>query len=236
MNTPSLKAALLGRPARLATVGLMAVLLGACSSLLPKPTPAPSFYALNAGPAPARPAASAAGAASPRAPTLVVEAPQAAAGYDSARIVYTRQPHQLEAFAHSEWVDTPARMLWPMLVDTLSAGGAFRGVVGTLSAASTELRLSTEIVRLQQEFGAQGSSVRFTLRASLVDGVTRQLLATRDFEAVAEAATADAQGGVLAADRAVRTVLQALARFCADTSAAWLGAAAHRQPASSPLR
>ena len=47
------------------------------------------------------------------------QAPHAAAGYDSQHIIYVRQPHKLEYFAHNEWVDPPARMLAPLIVAAL---------------------------------------------------------------------------------------------------------------------
>lgn len=187
--------------------------LGACGSLLPKPAPPPSFYALNT----AVMAATAAPAAS--APTLVVNPPQAAAGYDSARIIYVRQPHQLQYFAQSEWVDTPARMLAPLLVTALQMSGAFKAVVSSPSAAAGELRLDTEIVRLQQEFDAAGgSAVRFSVRATVVDNQTRKVRGTREFEARV-AGGADAYAGVVAANTAVQQVLAQLAAFCAEAAA-----------------
>ena len=67
--------------------------------------------------------------------------------------------------------------------------GAFSAVVMTPTAATGELRLETEIVRLQHEFAARPSRVRFTLRAYLVDDKTRRVLAWREFDAAAPAAS-----------------------------------------------
>lgn len=193
---------------------VLLTILSACGSLLPKPAPAPSFYALTGGAEGVSPAAAA------NSPTLVVNPPQAAAGYDSARIIYVRQPHQLQYFAQSEWVDTPARMLAPLLVTALTGSGAFKAVVMSPSAAAGELRLDIEIVRLQQTFdGVGGSSVHLTLRATLVDNLTRKVRGTREFDAQV-AAGSDAYGGVVAANRAVQTVLSQVAGFCAATATA----------------
>ena len=183
--------------------------LSACSSLLPKPAPPPSFYALDAG------VSVPAVATAASAPTLTVNPPLAAAGYDSARIIYVRKPHQLQYFAQSEWVDTPARMLAPLLVTALQRSGAFKAVVTSPSAAAAELRLDTEIVRLQQDFdGAGGSAVQFTLRATVVDNVTRKVRGTREFDARVTAGS-DAYSGVLAANDAVQNLLAQLTSFCA---------------------
>ena len=80
------------------------------------------------------------------------------------------------------------------------------------------MRLDTEILSLQHEFLAAPSRVRFTLRAYLVETATRRVIATRDFEAIAPAPTADPHGGVIAASRAVQTVLDSLAAFCAEAA------------------
>jgi cholesterol transport system auxiliary component len=195
-------------------------MLSACGGLLPKPTPQPAFYALESRPPPASaatrlamPAATPAAAA-----TLVVNPPHAAPGFDSQRIIYVREPHKLEYFAHHEWVDTPARMLAPLIVTAVEGSGAFHAVVLTPSAAAGDLRLDTEIVRLQHNFEGVPSRVRFSLRAYVVDNATRKVLATREFDETVAAASDDPYGGVVAANRAVQAVLERLARFCADAA------------------
>jgi cholesterol transport system auxiliary component len=62
----------------------------------------------------------------------------------------------------------------------------------------------------------QPSRVRFTLRATLVENKTRRVLAGREFEAVAPASSDDPYGGVVAANQAVRTVLENLAQFLTE--------------------
>ncbi len=204
--------------------GAVLALGSGCSSLLPKPPPQPAFYSLGgarAGPLAARPTAPAMSTVSPQAPTLIVNPPRAASGFDSQRMIYQRQAYQVEYFAHSEWVDTPARMLAPLLVAAVEGAGAFRAVVPTPSAAAGDMRLETEIVRLQQMFDGPPSRVRFTLRAYLVDNATRQVMARREFDETVAAASDDPAGGVDAANRAVQVVLDRLAIFCTDAAATW---------------
>jgi cholesterol transport system auxiliary component len=164
---------------------------------------------LDAGPA-ETPREAAAGA-----PALVVAVPRAAPGYDSTRIVYVRHAQELETFAFHEWVDTPARMLAPLLVRALQGSGAFRAVLQAPSAASGALQLETEVIRLQQDFGTRPSHVRRTLRAVLLDSATRQVIAWREFDENVEAAGDDPVAGVVAAQQATRRALAALAAFCA---------------------
>lgn len=198
--------------------GLCLLALAACGTLRPAATPHAAFYALEG----AQGAASAAAARQPAAaaPTLIVNPPHAAAGFDSSRIIYVREAHKLEYFAHSEWVDPPARMLAPLLVAAIESSGAFRAVVLTPSAATGDLRLDTEIIRLQQEFSTRPSRVRFTLRAYLIEDKTRRVLAWREFDSAVAAASDDPYGGVLAANQAVQAVLKDLAAFCAAATRA----------------
>ena len=155
------------------------------------------------------------------APTLVVSPPYAAAGFDSPRMMYVRQAHKLEYFAHNEWTDTPARMLAPLIAAAAARSGAFRAVVTAPSTAAADLRLDTEVGGLQQEFLGNPSRVRFTLRANIVDSATRRVIASREFEAVAPAPSENPYGGVVAANEAVRAVLAELGAFCAAAASDW---------------
>ena len=200
---------------RLVAAALSLTLVCGCGAIQPVLSPHPNFYSLadarnTTTPAPPRAAVTA--------PTLIVSPPHAAAGFDSQRIMYVRQADQLEYFAHNEWIDTPARMLAPLIVAAVESSGAFRAVVQTPSPAAGEMRLDTEILRLQHEFLSAPSRVRFTLRAYLVESVTRRVIASREFDAAVPAASGEPYGGVVAANRAVQTVLENLSAFCAETA------------------
>jgi cholesterol transport system auxiliary component len=189
-------------------------LLTACGSLLPSPPPTPTFYALSntALTTPQDPTVKAVG------PTLLVNVMRAAPGFDSAHIVYTRSPQQLEHFARSEWADTPARMLEPWLVQVLSSELTRSATVGAVllapSSAASEFALDSELIRLQQDFSVQPSRVRLTLRVALIQTTTRRVLAVREFDAAEPTATDDPRGGVHAAQVVSGRVLQEVADFC----------------------
>jgi len=221
------------RLSRLCAVGLLVLVTGGCGALRATATPHPSFYSLDSARGEVRAPTRAPGSVSVATPTLVVNPPHAAAGFDSKRIIYTREAHRLHYFAHSEWVDTPARMLAPLIVTAVEARGTFRAVVLTPSAAAGDVRLDTEIVRLQQDFTGPPSRVRFTLRAYLVDNTTRRVLAWREFDETIEASSEDAYGGVIAANRAVQIVLDQLGGFCAEATARWKSATAGSEPSGA---
>jgi cholesterol transport system auxiliary component len=206
---------------RICPAALLLTLAGGCAALRPAATPQPSLYSLDS----AVVAVSTATRAPTRLPsptaTLMVSPPGAAPGFDSRRIIYVRESHKIEYFSRSEWIDTPARMVAPLIVAAVEKSEAFLAVLPAPSAAAADLRLDTEIVRLQQEFDTPPSRVRFTLRAHIVDTKTRRLLARRDFDETTASASEDPYGGVVAANRAVQTVLEQLARFCAEASGNW---------------
>ncbi|MEO8544413.1 MAG: ABC-type transport auxiliary lipoprotein family protein [Burkholderiaceae bacterium] len=196
-------------------------LLGGCSVLQPSGKPPPHFYALGPAPGVSPQVAPQPMPSNAAAPTLLVLAPGAAAGFDSQRIIYIRQDHRIEYFAHNEWVDTPSRMLQGLLVEAMARSGVFSAVSPASGAAGGDIRLDTEIVRLQHEFQSQPSQVRFTLRATLVDDRSRRVLAWHEFDTVVPAANDDPYGGVTAASKAVQETLQQLATFSRKAVANW---------------
>ena len=201
--------------------GMFVALLTGCSALRPTPVAPPAFYAVGSGTSPALRVPRTAAPERNALPTLLVSAPHAAAAFDSQRIIYQRQAFRLEYFAHSEWVEPPARMLAPLMVAALDRSGVFRAVVATPSSVAADLRLDTELVVLQHEFGSTPSRVRLTLRATLSDNSSRQVLGQVDLEHLANASSEDAYGGVIAANQATQSMLQALTVFCNQAVARW---------------
>jgi cholesterol transport system auxiliary component len=188
----------------------LGVALTGCTLIPSTKNEAPSLFLLEAPvAAPDLPAGDAAATRE----SLLVAAPLAHPGFDSSRMAYVTRAYELNFFARSEWVDTPAHMLAPLLVQALERDGRFQVVLGA-SGASATLRLETEIAALQQEFTTTPSRTRFALRAQLVDVARRQVLASRDFEAFETAPSEDPYGGVVAANRAVDRVVREVAAWC----------------------
>lgn len=188
-----------------------AVLLAGCVGMPPPQAEGPAIYVLDARPAqkPARALQDV---------VLAVSVPRARAGYDTAQMAFVRAPYELEYFAKSRWADTPSRMLAPLLVQALERAGGFRAVVQAPSAVPADLRLDTELVRLQQNFGTRPPQLELTMRAQLVDVRSRRVLATAEFEEVEPTSREDAYGGVIAANRALQRLLARLADFAAEQS------------------
>jgi cholesterol transport system auxiliary component len=211
MSTMTVRAAILRKPYRVLLMLAPVLLLAACTSLPAPQTINQNFYILESPtPIPV--------AQVKHAGILAIGEPQARPGFDTAQIAYVQQPQELNYFVASRWVAPPAQMLAPLLVQALQQTESFRAVVATPGAVPADIRLDTELVRLQQNFATQPSRVQLTLRAQLIDARGKRVLAVKQFDEIENAASEDAYGGVGAANRALQRVLGQLAEFCINES------------------
>lgn len=147
--------------------------------------------------------------------TLLVTPARAHPGFDTPRMAYVREANRIEYYAYHRWVETPARMLTPLIAQALESSGAFGAVVQSPASVRANLRLDTELVSLMQDFTQQPSRVRLIVRAQLVDAGSGAVIATRTFEAQASAPAEAAHGGAEAANRATAEILSKLRDWCA---------------------
>jgi len=148
-------------------------------------------------------------------PNVLVGVPEPAPGFESSRMAYIQIPHEVNYFAISQWVETPARMLRPLLVRRLEQSGIWRSVIPMPTSIRGDYRLDLTHVVLVQEFLQQPSHVRLEWRVQLVNLNDRQVIGTRSFVREEKALTEDAYGGVLAAQQAVKSLLNDLMEWLA---------------------
>ncbi len=194
-------------PVRQLLTGGFLVLLAGCS-VLPKAGPGVQDRYMLEYTASASPLAEHA-----ELPVMIVTAPRAHGGYDTARIAYLQQQYGLRYFARSRWADTPARMLAPLLAEAVSATGACTAVFAPPGSLSAKYRLNSELIRLHQDFSVQPSEVHLTLRVQLVEVTVNRVLATRLFDIRETAASDDTYGGVQAANALTARLLEEVAAF-----------------------
>lgn len=149
---------------------------------------------------------------------LAVSLPRARSGFDTSQMAYLQKPHELNYFVVNQWADTPVRMLEPLLVQALEQTQSFRAIVRVPSVVPANLRLDTELIRLQQDFSTKPSKVQLTLRAQLIDITGKRVLAVKLFDDAENATSDDAYGGVLAANLLLQRELNQLADFCVNES------------------
>lgn len=198
------------RPA-LILLALIALVAG-CTALQPPAVENPNLYVLAADPVRKEP--------QPRRDAVIeVALPRAWPGFDTQQMAYVRKPYELEFFAASRWADTPPRMLGPLLARALEQTGGFRAVVLAPSLVPADLRLDTEVIRLQQNFAPRPSRAEITLRVQLTDVRAKRVVAAKVLEETESAPSEDAVGGVIAANAALQRLLQQVVDFCIAESA-----------------
>jgi len=145
---------------------------------------------------------------------ILVATPRAAAGFDTDRIVYVLEEHRLQPYADSQWIDTPSKMLEPMISAALSRTGVFGAVLEAPSAVDAQWELQSNIARLEHEVSA--ARFRFTLHVTLIEKQTRTVVLVRDFDASAPIIGTGPAAAVAAANVVVAEVLHQMAGACAS--------------------
>jgi cholesterol transport system auxiliary component len=183
---------------------LCAVLVGGCSLLAP-PEQVPARYELDELPTelPNERHHSA---------TIIVLPPEASAAFDTTRMAYQEQQHQIGYFRDHEWAEPPPQMVQRALVRVLEQTGSFRTVLTPPDTSLDGYVLRTQIVELLQDFTIKPPELRLDIRAELL-GPTGRIVATRDIRSAEPLREVSAYGGVQAANRAFAAVLAEVTRF-----------------------
>ncbi|MFZ6690811.1 ABC-type transport auxiliary lipoprotein family protein [Undibacterium sp. SXout20W] len=132
----------------------------------------------------------------------------------SKHILYRKKAFQIDVYQQSQWQQSPALMLFPVVTRALEHSGLFELVLKTPTPIIADYRLDLNITSLQQEFTSHPSQVRFGLHAYLSENKTSVILGAKEFEAVVASPSEDAYGAVIASNIAVAQVLQQLTEFC----------------------
>lgn len=202
---------------RILAVVIMAVLLVACAPALlgqDEPPPVETYlleWEARDDPFPA----------DARGPSLLISPVLSNPGYNLADMAYSRQPHQLEYFARHRWVDTPARMLTPLLVEATSRSGLFGSVAESSSRTRSDLRLDSRLLYLRQDTDNDQAELRLAVRFSLVDVDKAVLIDSRELRFIEPMSANTPVAGVEAANRAVGRLLQSLQDYLAAQLPAW---------------
>jgi cholesterol transport system auxiliary component len=151
--------------------------------------------------------------------TLLVFPPQTAPVYDTMQMAYRTQPHQVAYFTEREWGETPAQMLYPLVVKTLENTHSFRAVLVPPYTGRYTSAVRTEILEMLQDFTAEPATLVLTLRIRLTDYETRQLSATKEVAVRQPMQQRTSQAGVIAANEATADALRQMASFVLEEAA-----------------
>lgn len=179
--------------------------LSNCSLLSPVKNEGERVYILNCMPC--------ISTKNPTTKTLVVLFPETTSIYDTNEMVYTLAPHQISFYAKNRWADTPASMLYPLIIQAIQNTHHFRAVVGPSFTGLTNYALQTKIIKLEQNFNCCPSTVFLVVQALLINTNTRSIIAAKEFCITECAPENNPYGGVLAANRATAQLLIRLSDF-----------------------
>lgn len=195
-----------GVPLAGVAVLVIAVLLSACGVIERASAPPPRTLELLAsgGITPAE--------AGPHG-TLLIETPEARAGYRGEAIAYRQESPVIDYFATARWAAPPAELLAAAAEDALATAGLFRSVARSPAAVAADYRLEMELLYLEQDYrDGEPGNARVALRARLTDA-GGQVLGSRLLSASHPASTAGPEAAALAAGAASERLLTELVRF-----------------------
>lgn len=137
-----------------------------------------------------------------------------------------RHDNRIAAYAQSDWVTPPARLLEPMIRNALASGNAWRAVLGPTGPARTDFSLHVRLDDFSQVFTSPRQSYgALDATATLVDNRDGRAFAQKHFRIQTPAPTADAEGGVKALNRAAQQFIRGIEQ--------WLRTTPLRQPQPS---
>jgi cholesterol transport system auxiliary component len=148
--------------------------------------------------------------------TLLVTVPDAAAGYQTEQMLYIKRPFELEPFAKNAWVNPPADMLYPLILQSLQRTNLFEAVTSNAYTLGVDYRLDTQLLSLDQNFLKKPSVLELSVKVVLTHVTDNKILASRIFNLKIPCPSDTPYGGVIAANRATEQFTANLAHFMAS--------------------
>ncbi len=145
--------------------------------------------------------------------TLLVTAPEAVAGFQTEAMLYIKKPYQLEAFAKNAWIDPPANMLYPLLIQSIQNTGYFNAVSSSSYTLGADYRLDTQLLHLDQNFLKRPSILEFSVKLVLTRISDNKIIASRIVSKNLPCPQDSPYGGVIAANQASLLITEEAARF-----------------------
>ncbi len=145
--------------------------------------------------------------------TLLVTNPEAVAGYQTQSMLYIKKPYQLEAFVKNAWVDPPASMLYPLLIQSIQRTGYFNAISSGPYGQGADYRLDTQVLHIEQNFLKKPSVLEFSIKVVLTRVSDNKIIASRIIAQNMPCSVDTPYGGVIAANKASLLITETVARF-----------------------
>lgn len=150
--------------------------------------------------------------------TILVTQPETRPVYNTTQMAYTIRPYQVSYFGKNQWVETPSQMFQPLIIQTLQNTLHYHAVVAPPYIGRYDYILSTQILKLQQNYISSPNVVEFSVRAVLTNVSTNRVVATKQFSVRVPITHNTPYGGVIASNAASVRVLEEIAKFCLQYS------------------
>lgn len=145
--------------------------------------------------------------------SILVTMPEAVAGYQTEQMLYMKKPFELSPFANNAWVDQPANILFPLIVQSLQSSGYFYAVASSPHAESTDYRLDTQLIALEQNFLKNPSVLDLVVKIVLTNVGENRVVASKVISQHIPCTMSSPYGGVLAANVAAINFTAATTSF-----------------------
>ncbi|WP_457598558.1 ABC-type transport auxiliary lipoprotein family protein [Hydrogenimonas sp.] len=133
---------------------------------------------------------------------------------ESTAIYYLDDRFRQQPYSYSRWYDTVDTMFENKLLRALERSGIAENIATNASAASTRMVLELAILDCVQDYsGKAPSKGRIAILASLIERKDGTTVATKLFEADADAPTQNAEGGVAALNEAADRIVAEMIRW-----------------------
>ena len=127
----------------------------------------------------------------------------------STKMYYVLGDYKRDAFTESQWAESPNRAITNRIVSMLQNSKLFSTVQVSKSRTKSDLFLETNVEDFVQYFSQdeKKSYVKAVITMTLIDAKNKKILNSKTFEKRVDSTSIDAQGGVVALNKALLEIL-----------------------------
>lgn len=148
---------------------------------------------------------------------LVVLAPETAAVYNTSKMAYSLQAHEIAWYSKNQWGAAPSQMLHPLIIATLQNTHYFQTVVTPPASNQNGWVLRTHILQLLQDFTTKPARLRMSVRVTLINAMNNHAIAMATFSRAVALQQPSPRAGVVAANQATALILRDISAFVVKT-------------------
>ena len=149
--------------------------------------------------------------------TIFVSVPEAVEDYQSADMQYTLNTYSLKSYSNNAWTAPPAKMLYPLIIESLQSSRYFKAVISGYWANTADYRLDTQLIEFKQDFTSHPSRFLFKAKVTLTQLVSNQVIVSKTLAYQPTCAQDTPIEGVMAANQATKAftydIIQLIGRY-----------------------